>query len=157
MSDTDVIILAILTRCDQIAAGFEELVPFLAPVLPVVDDDLARLGVVERIASIALLKRYEQLQDMLARLGRAYLVWELEPVARLTRRDFANHMEAMGFVADADDWVDYAELRNRLTHEYPIEKAEQVDRVNECWTAMPRLLAILAAMRARLTQRGLSL
>jgi len=156
MTDTDAVILAILARCEQIAAGFDEIVPFVASVLPVADDDLAHLAVVERIASIALLKRYEQLQDMLARLGRAYLVWELEPVARLTRRDFANKMEQLGFVADADDWIDYAELRNRLTHEYPIEKTEQVDRVNECWAAMPRLVAILAAMRTRLTQKGLS-
>lgn len=143
-----------VARCDRIVAGVDELRPFLAPVLPVSGNDLSALPVIERIASIALLKRYEQLQDMLARLLRAYLTWELEDVRAMSRRDQANQAEKFGMVADADDWMEAAELRNRLVHEYPVEEAEQVDRVNECWVGVHRLVRSYADLKARMNDRG---
>ncbi|GGB28101.1 hypothetical protein GCM10011380_17130 [Sphingomonas metalli] len=152
---TEELIGAAVARCDRIVAGFDDLRPVLAPVLPVTGDDLTKLPPAERIASIALLKRYEQLQDMLGRLFRAYLTWELEDVREMTRRDQANQLERLGVVADADDWVAAAELRNRLVHEYPIDEAEQVDRVNDTWNASFGLIKVYTKLRARLAQQGL--
>lgn len=152
---TEEVIRTAVARCDRIVAGVDELLPFLAPVLPVAADDLSRLPVVERIASIALLKRYEQLQDMLGRLFRAYLSWELEDVRAMTRRDQANQLEKFAIVEDADDWVDAAELRNRLVHEYPVDEDEQVERVNDCWAAVFRLTAMYARLRTRVEQAGI--
>jgi len=148
------VILGGVARCDRIVAGIEDLRPFLDPVLPVAGGDLSTLPVVERIASIALLKRYEQLQDMLGRLLRAYLSWELEDVREMTRRDQANQAEKFGLVDDADDWMEAAELRNRLVHEYPVQESEQVDRVNECWVAVHRLVRSYADLKARMIERG---
>jgi hypothetical protein len=73
---TEDLIKAAAARCDRIVAGFDDLRPILTPVLPIIGDDPSRLPLIERIASIALLKRYEQLQDMLGRLFRAYLTWD---------------------------------------------------------------------------------
>lgn len=148
------VIHAGVARCDRIVAGIDELRPFLEPVLPVSGDDLYALPVIERIASIALLKRYEQLQDMLARLLRAYVSWELEDVRAMSRRDQANQAEKFGMVADADDWMEAAELRNRLVHEYPVEEAEQVDRVNECWAGVHPLVQSYTDLKARMKDRG---
>lgn len=148
------VIRGVVARCDRIVAGVDELRPFLDPVLPVSGDDLSMLPVVERIASIALLKRYEQLQDMLGRLLRAYLSWELEDVREMSRRDQANQAEKFGLVEDADDWMEAADLRNRLVHEYPVEEAEQVDRVNECWIAVFRLTRAYADLKSRMIERG---
>ncbi len=152
---TQALIHAATARCDRIVAGFDDLRPILTPVLPVTGDDLSLLPLVERIASIALLKRYEQLQDMLGRLFRAYLTWELEDVRDMTRRDQANQLEKLGIVADADDWVGAAELRNRLVHEYPIDEAEQIDRVNDTWNASFGLIEAYTNLRARLAEQGL--
>jgi hypothetical protein len=152
---TEDLIKAAAARCDRIIAGFDDLRPILTPVLPIIDDDQSRLPLIERIASIALLKRYEQLQDMLGRLFRAYLTWELEDVRAMTRRDQANQLEKLGIVEDADDWIGAAELRNRLVHEYPIDEAEQVDRVNDTWGASSGLIQAYATLRARLAEQGL--
>ena len=152
--NTEQVIRAAVARCDRIVVGVEELRPFLDPVLPVDGDDLSTLPIVERIASVALLKRYEQLQDMLGRLFRAYLDWELEDVRAMTRRDQANQLEKHGIVEDADDWVGAAELRNRLVHEYPVDEEEQVDRVNECYVAIFKLVGSYALLRQRLHDRG---
>ncbi|HEX8445973.1 MAG TPA: hypothetical protein VF649_05095 [Sphingomonas sp.] len=154
MTAQDAVLRSGVDRCRRIVAGVEELHPFLANVLPVQDDDLARLPVVQRIASIALLKRFEQLQDMLGRLVRTLLSWTGEDVRELTRRDVANWMERLRLVETSDDWLDLTGLRNRLVHEYPINEIEQVDRVNECWVAMPRLVTIFDAVQAYLAKQG---
>ncbi|RZM05219.1 MAG: hypothetical protein EOP67_76985 [Sphingomonas sp.] len=43
---------------------------------------------------------------------------------------------------------------NRLVHEYPVNEVEQVDRVNECWAAIPRLTDIYEKLRQRLSEQG---
>ena len=149
------VIRAAVARCDRIVAGVEDVRSVLAPFLPAEGDDLDTLPLVQRIASVALLKRFEQLQDMLGRLFRAYLSWELEDVRAMTRRDQANQLEKLGVVQDADDWVDAADLRNRLVHEYPTDESEQRDRVNDTWEVIARLTDTYAILRDRIASRGL--
>lgn len=153
--NTEDLIRSAVGRCDRIVLGFDDVRPILEPVLPFAGDDLTRLPLVERIASVALLKRYEQLQDMLGRLFRAYLDWELEDVRAMTRRDQANQLEKFGIFDDADDWIVAAELRNRLVHEYPIDEDEQVERVNATWAAASGLISAYQFLRARLADKGL--
>ncbi|WP_267378424.1 MULTISPECIES: hypothetical protein [unclassified Sphingomonas] len=149
------VIRASVARCDRIVAGIEDVRPILAPILPATDDDLSQSPLLERIASIAMLKRYEQLQDMLGGLFRAYLSWEAEDVRATTRRDQASQLEKMGIVDDADEWIDAVELWNRPVREYPIAESEQVDRVNDTWAAMQRLTTTYAVPRTRIAARGL--
>jgi hypothetical protein len=155
MSVTEELLRAGAARCERIIAGIDELQPLLAPVLPLSGVAAESLSTIQQIAAVALLKRYEQLQDALGRLFRTYLTWEAEDVRAMTRRDQANQMEKFGLVADADVWIAAADLRNRLVHEYPLEEAEQLQRVNQCWAAIPDLLTIYAALDRRLRDQGL--
>lgn len=154
MSDTDTVLRATLLRCRRLSDGIDELRPLLSPHLPTEVRALEALPLIERIASIALLKRVEQLQDMIARLVRLVATWELLDTAAMTRRDIANWMEKSRFVEDADHWVDLTLLRNRLVHEYPIDEAEQVRRVNQCWDASTQLQSIVAAIVTYLSKKG---
>ena len=154
MTGTDALLHAAFRRGQRIVAGFDDLRPFLIDALPASDAELARLPVVERIASIALLKRYEQLQDLVAQLGRLVLSWEGERTDRLTRRDLANWLERFGAVDDADDYVAASELRNRLAHEYPLAENEQSERVNASWAGFPALITMIDALRRHMERRG---
>jgi uncharacterized protein YutE (UPF0331/DUF86 family) len=154
VSDTDPVLRATLLRCNRLSDGIDELRPLLSPHLPTQVAALETLPLIERIASIALLKRVEQLQDMIARLVRLVAVWELLDTAAMTRRDIANWMEKSRFVEDADHWVDLTLLRNRLVHEYPIDEAEQVRRVNQCWDAATQLQSIVTAIVTYLSKKG---
>lgn len=156
MSPTVHLITAALARCDAVIAGIDELSPFLTPVLPTTAADFGRLAVVERIASVALLKRYEQLQDLVGQLGRLVLAWEAEDNGRLTRRDFANWLERFGAVEDADDFIAFQDLRNRLVHEYPLDVDDQAERVNATWAALPDLVMVTRALGTYLANRGFS-
>ncbi|MEP9402370.1 hypothetical protein [Sphingomonas sp. VNH70] len=154
MSDTDAVLRATLLRCRRLSDGIDELRPLLAAHLPTDATALDALPLVERIACIALLKRVEQLQDMIARAVRLVATWELLDTAAMTRRDIANWMEKSRFVEDADQWVDLTLLRNRLVHEYPIDEVEQVRRVNQCWDAATQLQSIVAAIVTYLSRKG---
>ncbi|MGW8189074.1 hypothetical protein [Sphingomonas hankookensis] len=154
MSGADAVLRATLLRCRRLSDGVSELRPILAAHLPAQVSLLEGLPLIERIASIALMKRVEQLQDMIARLVRLVAAWELLDTTTMTRRDFANWMEKCRFVEDADQWVDLTLLRNRLVHEYPIDEAEQVRRVNQCWDAATQLQAIVTAIETYLSKKG---
>ena len=58
----------------------------LAPILPYAGNDLDEVGLIERTATVALLKRFEQLQDLLARAARALASWEGSS-GEMTQRD----------------------------------------------------------------------
>lgn len=154
MSGADAVLRATLLRCRRLSDGVSELRPILAAHLPTQVSLLEGLPLIERIASIALMKRVEQLQDMIARLVRLVAAWELLDTTTMTRRDFANWMEKCRFVEDADQWVDLTLLRNRLVHEYPIDEAEQVRRVNQCWDAATQLQSIVTAVETYLSKKG---
>lgn len=154
MSGADAVLRATLLRCRRLSDGVSELRPILAAHLPTQVSLLEGLPLIERIASIALMKRVEQLQDMIARLVRLVAAWELLDTTTMTRRDFANWMEKCRFVEDADQWVDLTLLRNRLVHEYPIDEAEQVRRVNQCWDAATQLQSIVTAIETYLSKKG---
>ena len=145
---------ALTSGAARVVAGIREIGPFVSDVLPVPDDDLAVLTVPQRIASIALLKRFEQLQDLVTQMARLWLTLELERVDRMTGRDLANQMEKFEVVEDADDWVALREIRNNLVHEYPVGGQERADRVNECWALSPKLIEIEEKLRTLFFTRG---
>ena len=76
-----------------------------------------------------------------------------EDVAGLTPRDVANRMEALGVVADAALWRRINDLRNRLAHEYPLDRARQTLLVNDAFAAIAPLLETLARAEAYVRTR----
>lgn len=154
MTGPEEVLRATLARCHRLAHGLEEVRGLLDGVLPFTGDDLDQLALAQRVASVALLKRIEQLEDMVGRLARATIDWTGGDAREMTQRDVANWMEKRGLVADADHWMKLVRLRNRLVHEYPIGEVEQVARVNESWTAGPALSSLAAAIERFLDTQG---
>ncbi len=150
---TRAVIEASLERCRQVADGVEEVRPDLVDVLPA--SSIAEVKAIRSasIASVALLKRVEQLQDLLARLMRALVAWEGGDAQAMTVRDLANWMEKRDQLV-ASEWMEVTRLRNRLVHEYPIDAAEQLERVNESWAATATLEQVLASLEQWWTARS---
>jgi hypothetical protein len=155
MTDTEVFIGRTLTRCRKVAAGAEELMPLLAGVMPFDGEDIDALNLMQRTAATAFLKRFEQLQDLIARAARAIAGWTGVDAGSLTHRDIGDWLEKHALVPDAESWMVAVRLRNRLVHEYPIEEQEQVLRLNESWATMPLLHTITDNLGAYAEQKGL--
>jgi hypothetical protein len=121
---------------------------------PMDADAIDRLGRVERREVDGLLKQVENLQDTLGgRVFRGILLAGDEDVAGLTPRDVANRMSALGVIVDAAAWRRLNDLRNRLAHEYPLDRARQTLLVNDAFAAIAPLLETLARTEAYVRTR----
>lgn len=113
------------------------LTEFAATPLPAsldsLENDPERLRLVDQ-----LLFRFSKLQDAIGmRLIPATLTYLEEPYQGWPMRDRLDRLERLGYL-NAEDWLLWRELRNRLAHEYPGEPAER----------LASLLAALSAARA---------
>lgn len=148
------ILAALASASESVAVGLHEALGLMGPPPPAIEAFLA-LGLVERTAAAALLKRVEQQQDILARLFRTALIADGVDVSAMTARDIANRMERLGALADARAWSDLVRLRNRLVHEYPVAPTEQFDRVVSAVAAVPVLDRIRGDLLAFLQRQNL--
>jgi len=103
-----------------------------------------------RVAALALLKSVEQLEDLVARTLRAALVYEQLDLTGLLPRAIADQAEKSGMIPSSDRWSDLVRLRNRLVHEYPLPRAQQLARLVLTWHAADDLIAISEGLVAYL-------
>lgn len=131
-------------RARLVAAGLDEALQLVGQV-PRSLPEFVGLGLIERTAATALLKRVEQMVDLLVRMFRTSLGALGTDTTDLYVRDLANKMEKAGVLDDAGAWVAMVRLRNRLAHEYPVSPTEQMARLHEAVAA--RALLILTSER----------
>jgi uncharacterized protein YutE (UPF0331/DUF86 family) len=120
---------------------------------PINFDYFAKFAESERIASRALLKAFEQLQDLISKLIRLILVLEDEDLSGLSARGIAELAEKIGLVGNAARWSNLVRLRNRLVHEYPLTQEQQFNRFHEVWTAQYQLLGMIGVIEDFLRDR----
>lgn len=149
------ILAALAQAADAVLTGLDEALDLLAPV-PATAADFDALDKLQRTAAAAVLKRVEQLQDIIARMFRTALIADGVDIAAMTARDIANRMEKLGALADARAWSDIVRLRNRLAHEYPVSPAERFDRLTSATAAAPALRRTLGDLLAFLRRQGLA-
>lgn len=152
MSPEEDIRAALEGRLAALLAGLDEVLMLAGPP-PSSAQELAMRSAVERTASVALLKRVEQLEDILMRLFRTLLRLDGVDTSELTNRDIANRMEKWALLASADDWMAIVRLRNRLAHEYPVNPAEQLDRLLQAYRAAEGLKITAARVVDHLAAR----
>lgn len=148
------IMAALASAANAVAIGLDEALELLGPP-PRSVDEFRALDKIGRTATAALLKRVEQLQDILARMFRTALIADGVDISDMTARDVANRMEKLGALADARAWSDLVRLRNRLVHEYPVAIGEQYDRVVSAIVAAPALRRTLADLLGFLRRQDL--
>lgn len=130
--------------------------PRLADLLPLSAATMASLSRDRLIEIDAFLKRFENAQDIMQRrLFRAVLMAEGEAVRGQPSAEIAERLVARGALSDAAPWKALAELRNRLSHDYPLDPAVQAERVNQVDGAIPILVATMDEVRAHVGRAGL--
>lgn len=147
MTGESEILSAILARLDALMLACDEDQEALGSV----PNDLAGFLAMprgRRVASRALLKTVEQMQDQLARLFR--LLPKLRAVDTMGwySQDYANFAEKQGILDDGLGWSDIVRLRNRLVHDYPLTAQAQLDALVQANAIVPTLRT--AALGARI-------
>lgn len=143
-----------VAAAEAVAARLRETMEDLGARIPADADAVARLGRLERREVDGMLKQVENLQDVLGgRVFRGVLIVGGVDVSGLTPRDLANRMEALGVVADAAEWRRINDLRNRLAHEYPLDRDRQARLIGEAFAAIRPLLGTLDRVRRHVRER----
>lgn len=97
----------------------------------------------------AFLQRFQQTSDHLLRKLFPRLLAAMEASAEpMPFVDVLEHLHRFGLVDDPLDWATLSELRNRLIHDYAMERAELAQDLNLAWTMSPAILAQIARIRA---------
>ncbi len=146
-----------LSAAELVAARLSHSLDRLSEAFPIEASRLAAREDNDLIEAIdAFIKRFEQLQDLLAnRLFRGIALFEQEDVSAMSRRDLALLMEKLGVISSAEEWSRLAILRNQLTHDYPGEPEKQADRLNAAYEAASRLVALTYAAKEYVYGKGL--
>ncbi len=141
--DIRALLLESLDQSARIAVRLSRSRQTVAPLFPLDGAAFERLTEEMEVALDAMLKRLENLQDILARrVFKGVLLALDEPLDGLSARDIANRLEALGALPDATQWSHLVRLRNRLAHDYPTRPSLQADRLSEAFAAIPTLLSI---------------
>lgn len=90
-----------------------------------------------------LLFRFGKLQDA---MGRRLFPLMLKVLAELDEAepfiDKLNRLEKLGLIPSARQWVEWRELRNQATHEYPDAPEQNAENLNLILEALPRLESV---------------
>ncbi len=108
-----------------------------------------------RVATTAMLKSFEQLEDTTNGLFRAILRTLGVRLKGLYPLDVANRMEELDVLDDPARWVAIVKLRNELVHEYPGEAALRFTRMIDAHASLPFLFDALTRAERLIRARHL--
>lgn len=87
--------------------------------------------------------RFSKLQDAIsAKIFRFILELLDEDVAALPMRDILNKLERYLIIPSADEWSYIRELRNEISHDYPLQETDVVIILNELFSKVEVLFGI---------------
>jgi hypothetical protein len=97
-----------------------------------------------------MIYRFTKLQDELGNNTFRFLLGFLkEDVNDKPFRDILNMLERLKIIDSSDTWLSLRELRNDLTHEYPMMISETIDKLNYLTsqiTVLKNILTIIEQM-----------
>lgn len=103
----------------------------LRPLWPFTAENYAALSDQDIQALDQFILRFTKLQDAMGeRLLPAVLQFLLEPYDDRPMLDKLHRLEQLGFVGNADRWLQIRAIRNRFAHEYPDEPARNAANIN---------------------------
>lgn len=140
MSKTDALLTEALDATEAMIASLRLSLDEVRAWMPLTPEAAAALPRINRVILLAFIKSFEQLQDALSRrAARAYLA-QKEDLSRVSARDAYDLLEKHGAIADADRFWDMLQLRNRLTHAYPMGAEKQAEQANDAFRLAPALI-----------------
>lgn len=107
----------------------------------------------EKFVTSAFLKRFEQLEDITARMMRTALQAAGTDTGNLQNADIGRRLERLGIIADNRAWRRVVDRRNLLAHEYPNAHEKRAQRFNGAWELADVLFTTAEAVSKELQKR----
>ena len=129
--------------CDKHVLRINEALEGLSARLPISVDCYANLNTEQVRCMDQFIFRFSKLQDAIgAKIFRFILELLDEDVAALPMRDILNKLERYQIIPSADEWSYIRELRNEISHDYPLQETDVVTILNELFSKVEVLFGI---------------
>lgn len=129
--------------CDKHVLRINEALEGLSVRLPMSADCYAKLNTEQVRCMDQFIFRFSKLQDAIgAKIFRFTLELLDEDVASLPMRDILNKLERYLIIPSADEWSYIRELRNEISHDYPLLETDVVTILNELFSKVEVLFGI---------------
>lgn len=110
---------------------------------PLTQENFKQISQIELALFDQLIYRFSKLQDSMgARLFKQLLEALEEEVEGLPFIDILYHMEKLGLIDKAKDWIALRQTRNAVSHEYPFYVEIQIEELNLLPADVEKLSAI---------------
>lgn len=130
--------------CQTHAARLRWAKETLSPLFPLSPENLSRLSPIDLAVFDQFVVRFSKLQDAMgAKLFPAVLELTKEQGELRTFIDKLNHLEKIGALSSAEQWLTFREMRNQFAHDYPTDPTLQSGLLNQAFEMTDTLLEIL--------------
>lgn len=114
-------------------------------------DDFNKVKVID-----SFILRFIKIQDLMGnKLFREVLIVLGEYEASMSMLDVLDRLEKLELIPSALRWMDYRNLRNILTHEYPDNRVELIEGVQLALQVFQEILHIQECMYVYMDKKGL--
>lgn len=121
-----------IAACDMHHQRMQFAFDRLSGKFPLTPDLYDQLSAEEISYTDQLIYRFTKLQDTIGqKLFRLILEGLQEDVENMAFIDILNRLEKLEILKDQQEWLILRETRNQVTHEYPFNREEIVDGLNE--------------------------
>ena len=104
----------------------------------------------------AFLFRFIKLQDFMGdKLFKALLIRIGDYKDTMSLLDMADRLEKMGLIDSADSWLEFRQVRNQLTHEYPGNTKELIDGIQLALKHFNRIETVLFNIKSYIDNKKL--
>lgn len=131
MNKESAILLASVTACEQRIGKLRYSLEKSRHIFPMNAAQISTLSDEEQESVDALILRYSQSVAIIQnQIFRGIANVEQESLAEKSNRDRALLMEKLGVIRSADEFGIAVILRNKLSHHYPEDTQDQIERLN---------------------------
>jgi len=119
---------------------------FIKPSLPVTESNYIMMSN-EQVAYIdQFIFRFAKLQDLIGQnLFKIILLLEEEDIRNYSFRDLINKIEQFGIIESDEKWFKLREIRNDVSHEYPVADEEAIIALNQLFNNKNQLEIVLGS------------
>ena len=129
------------------------ILPDIEAWLPLKKEDFNDTEKVKTIDSF--IYRFIKIQDKMGeKLFPAVLQALLEYEAHMPFIDILNKLEKLELLQSTDEWIDFRNLRNTLTHEYPDNEDEIIQAIALAVDAYKKMLSVFYTMSDVIRKRN---
>lgn len=131
--------------------AYEEIMLFVADLNNQSLDDFDKVKVID-----SFIFRFIKVQDLMGnKLFREVLSILGEYESSMSMLDVLDRLEKLRLIDSAEQWMDYRNLRNLLTHEYPDNRAELIEGIQMAISVFPEIKSMQKKLFDYLTAKSL--